>query len=114
MIGQQPYNKKLFYKVFQYYPRFVVLKLIKVYQKTLSFDHGVFKSNFPNGYCRFTPTCSEYGYQAVEKFGVIRGGLKILWRIARCNPWSKGGHDPVVKTTDHISQITDHGSKNRR
>jgi len=73
-----------------------VLKLIRIYQKTLSFDHGIFKSLFPNGYCRFHPTCSEYGYQAIEKYGVIKGGLKTIWRVMRCNPFNKGGDDPVV------------------
>ena len=75
--------------------RFFVLKLIKIYQKTLSFDHGVFSRFFPYGYCRFHPTCSEYGCQAIEKYGVIKGGLMAIWRILRCNPWNKGGHDPV-------------------
>jgi len=72
-----------------------VLKLIRIYQKTLSFDHGVFRHLFPNGYCRFHPTCSEYGYQAIDKYGVIKGGFMALWRILRCNPFNKGGHDPV-------------------
>jgi putative membrane protein insertion efficiency factor len=81
--------------LFQYYPRYFVLKLIKIYQKTLSFDHGFFARFYPNGFCRFRPTCSEYGYQAVEKYGVIKGGLMAIWRIARCNPWNKGGYDPL-------------------
>ena len=75
--------------------RLFVLKLIRIYQKTLSFDHGLFSHFFPNGYCRFRPTCSEYGYQAIEKYGVIKGGLMALWRVLRCNPFSKGGNDPV-------------------
>ncbi|MFH1029808.1 MAG: membrane protein insertion efficiency factor YidD [bacterium] len=75
--------------------RFFILKLIKIYQKTLSFDHGIFKYLFPHGYCKFHPTCSEYAYQAIEKYGVIKGGLKSLWRVLRCNPWNKGGYDPV-------------------
>lgn len=79
---------KAFVKIF-------VLKLIRIYQKTLSFDHGVFRHLFPNGYCRFYPTCSEYGYQAIDKYGVIKGGFMALWRILRCNPFNKGGHDPV-------------------
>ena len=82
-------------KVFFYYPRLFVLKLIRLYQKTLSFDHGLLKIFFPHGYCRFYPTCSEYGYQAVEKYGIIKGGIMALWRILRCNPFAKGGHDPV-------------------
>lgn len=78
-----------------YFSRFFVLKLIKLYQKTLSFNHGVFKSLHPHGYCRFVPTCSEYGYQAVEKYGVVKGGVLAFWRILRCNPFNKGGHDPL-------------------
>lgn len=78
-----------------YYPRFFVLKLIKIYQKTLSFDHGFVKYLFPHGYCRFKPTCSEYGYQAVEKYGIIKGGLMSFIRILRCNPFNKGGWDPL-------------------
>ncbi|HMB25865.1 MAG TPA: membrane protein insertion efficiency factor YidD [Patescibacteria group bacterium] len=81
--------------IFKYYPRLFVLKLIRFYQKTLSFDHGPLKKFFPHGYCRFHPTCSEYGYQAVKKYGVIKGGLKATWRVLRCNPWSKGGDDPL-------------------
>lgn len=75
--------------------RAMVLKLIKFYQKTLSFDHGIFSTLFPYGYCRFQPTCSEYAYQAVEKYGIIKGGLMAFWRVLRCNPFNKGGYDPV-------------------
>ncbi len=75
--------------------RLFVLKLIKIYQKTLSFDHGFFRSLFPNGYCRFHPTCSDYAYRAIEKHGVIKGGPLAFWRVLRCNPFNKGGYDPV-------------------
>lgn len=78
-----------------YLPRYIAIQAIKIYQKTLSFDHGVFRYLYPHGFCRFRPTCSEYAIQAIEKYGFIRGGLKAFWRILRCNPWSKGGHDPV-------------------
>jgi putative membrane protein insertion efficiency factor len=44
--------------------------------------------------CRFEPSCSEYFIQSVRKYGVVRGGLRGLWRICRCNPWSPGGYDP--------------------
>ena len=81
--------------ILKYLPRRLVVFLIRVYQKTLSFDHGPLKILFPHGFCRFTPTCSEYGSQAIAKYGVIRGGLMASWRILRCNPWNKGGHDPV-------------------
>jgi len=79
----------------RYWPRRLIVSLIRIYQKTLSFDHGPMKTFYPHGFCRFTPTCSEYGVQAIEKYGVIKGGLMTSWRIIRCNPWNKGGYDPV-------------------
>ena len=45
--------------------------------------------------CRFEPTCSAYAIEAIQKKGVIRGSLKAVWRILRCNPFCKGGYDPV-------------------
>ena len=45
--------------------------------------------------CRFTPTCSEYASEAVEKHGVVKGSLKSLWRLLRCHPFHRGGWDPV-------------------
>lgn len=67
--------------------------LIRLYQKTVSPDHGLIKCLFPHGYCRFYPTCSEYGRQSIKRRGLIIGGLKTAWRILRCNPWNKGGVD---------------------
>ena len=61
--------------------------LIKGYQKVLS-------PLFPPS-CRFYPTCSEYAIQAIEKYGIFKGGAKAVWRILRCNPFNKGGVDPV-------------------
>jgi putative membrane protein insertion efficiency factor len=80
---------------FKYAPRFFVVRLIRLYQRTISFDHGFFKVFYPNGFCRFNPTCSDYGAQAIEKYGIIKGGFMTVWRIMRCNPWNKGGNDPV-------------------
>jgi len=48
--------------------------------------------------CRFRPTCSEYAMQAFDRFGVIRGGLLAAWRLLRCNPFCRGGADPVPDT----------------
>lgn len=45
--------------------------------------------------CRFYPSCSDYTYQAIDRYGLWRGGLKGAWRILRCNPWNDGGYDPV-------------------
>lgn len=78
-----------------YFTQFFVLKIIKLYQKTLSFDHGLMKVFFPQGYCKYHPTCSEYAYKSVEKYGIFKGGIKAFWRVLRCNPFSKGGYDPV-------------------
>ena len=65
----------------------VLVMLIKGYKKIIS-------PLFPPS-CRFYPTCSEYGIQAITKYGAIKGGLKTAWRILRCNPLNKGGYDPV-------------------
>jgi putative membrane protein insertion efficiency factor len=73
---------------------FLIL-LIKIYQKTLSLDHGPLNYLHPHGFCRFYPTCSEYGIQVIKKYGPIKGGLKTIWRVLRCNPFNKGGYDPV-------------------
>jgi hypothetical protein len=45
--------------------------------------------------CRYIPTCSQYALEAIEKYGVLKGGCMAIWRILRCNPFSKGGFDPV-------------------
>ena len=45
--------------------------------------------------CRFTPSCSHYGIEALQKHGLIRGSYLTISRILRCHPWSKGGYDPV-------------------
>jgi uncharacterized protein len=72
-----------------------LLAIIRFYQKTLSPDYGWFSVYFPYGYCRFHPTCSEYAHRAITKHGVLRGVLKGMWRIIRCNPLSRGGIDTV-------------------
>ena len=76
-------------------PKNIVIFFIKIYQKTISPDHGPLKGIFPYGYCRFTPTCSQYGIDAIKRYGVIKGGAKTIWRILRCNPFNRGGHDPL-------------------
>ncbi|WP_142936217.1 membrane protein insertion efficiency factor YidD [Balnearium lithotrophicum] len=63
----------------------VVISLVKFYQK--------FISPFTPGSCRYYPTCSNYTIMAVEKYGVLKGLIKSLWRVLRCNPLSKGGVD---------------------
>ncbi len=44
--------------------------------------------------CRYTPTCSDYFIESVKKHGAIRGAIRGVWRIIRCNPWCRGGYDP--------------------
>lgn len=77
-------------------PRKAFLFLIRLYQRTISPDHGQVSALFPDGCCRFYPSCSEFGYQAVDKYGIFRGFWLIFKRILRCNPWNKGGIDEVV------------------
>lgn len=62
--------------------------LIRTYQMTIS-------PRFSHGSCRYTPTCSQYAIEAIEIHGVLKGSLMAAWRILRCNPFSKGGWDPV-------------------
>ena len=66
----------------------IFIGLIKFYRKYIS---GL--KTTPT--CKFIPTCSEYGIEAIEKYGALKGGLLTIWRILRCNPFSKGGYDPV-------------------
>jgi len=74
-----------------------ILGFIRIYQKYFSLDQGMLgKALGTRGLvCRFKPTCSEYTYQAVERYGVIKGGLMGAKRVLRCNPFCKGGEDPL-------------------
>lgn len=65
----------------------ILLFFIKLYRKFIS-------PLFPPC-CKFYPTCSTYAVKALEKHGALKGSVLILWRLARCNPWSMGGIDPV-------------------
>ncbi len=71
--------------------RKLLLKLIEFYQKYIS----SYLSQMCNVHCKFEPTCSEYAKQAINKYGVFRGTWKSLKRIIKCNPFSKGGYDPL-------------------
>jgi uncharacterized protein len=69
-------------------PRLPLLALIRLYQMTIS-------RGLPPDTCRFYPTCSHYGYQAIYKYGAIKGSIMAAWRVLRCNPFNPGGIDPV-------------------
>lgn len=74
----------------------LILKLIKGYKKTSFIHNEIFKTVFlTDRACRYSPTCSDYSYKAVEKYGAIKGGYFGIKRILRCHPWSKSGYDPV-------------------
>lgn len=63
-----------------------LIKIIRIYQKVTKSNRRV---------CRFYPTCSTYAIQALEKYGIIKGTILIIFRILRCNPLFKGGYDPL-------------------
>jgi uncharacterized protein len=67
--------------------RAAITLAIKLYQKTVSPLAG--------RRCKYHPSCSEYAVQAITKFGILRGLVLAGWRLLRCNPWSRGGFDPV-------------------
>lgn len=67
--------------------RYIALGLIRFYQK--------FISPFLPSACRFYPSCSHYGYEAIAKYGLIKGGWLTIKRIGRCQPFHPGGYDPV-------------------
>ncbi|MBQ6304353.1 MAG: membrane protein insertion efficiency factor YidD [Clostridiales bacterium] len=64
-----------------------IIRMIRWYQRNIS----------PNmaPHCKYMPTCSQYMIDAVTKYGALKGGLMGIWRLLRCNPFSKGGYDPV-------------------
>lgn len=70
------------------FPRWILLALIRAYQAT-------FSKTLPPNTCRFYPSCSHYGYQAIYKHGALKGTVMAIWRVLRCNPFNPGGYDPV-------------------
>ena len=65
----------------------IAVAVLKFYKRHIS-------SLFPDS-CRFYPTCSEYAIEAINKYGVLKGSIKSAYRILRCNPFNRGGYDPV-------------------
>ena len=62
--------------------------------------------------CKYTPTCSEYAMQAVERYGAVYGGYLAARRLLRCHPFAKGGYDPVPERVDTIIRKDENGSMN--
>lgn len=67
--------------------KYLMIRTIRLYQKYLS--------PLKSTKCPYIPSCSQYGLEAIQKYGALKGGLLAIWRILRCNPFSKGGYDPV-------------------
>ncbi len=67
--------------------KLLVISFIKIYQRFVS-------PFFPSS-CKFSPSCSKYGIEAINKYGVLKGSVLTVKRILKCNPWSKGGYDPI-------------------
>jgi uncharacterized protein len=80
--------------------RRVALACIRFYQRHLS--------GLKRPACRFLPTCSQYAYEAISHYGVVRGGLKALWRLLRCQPFCAGGYDPVLPEPHVCGQLEAH------
>jgi len=80
--------------------KILLISLIRLYQKTLSLVMG--------GSCRFYPTCSTYSIEAIEKHGSLKGSWLMVKRIARCQPMSSGGIDPVPDTEQDHSNCQKH------
>jgi uncharacterized protein len=70
--------------------------MIRAYILLILRGYKALLSPFLPNACRFVPTCSEYASEAIAQYGAFRGGLKALWRILRCNPFSAGGYDPAI------------------
>ena len=68
--------------------KYLALGAIRLYQLTLS-------NLFPST-CRFEPSCSHYGYEAINRYGLLRGGWMAVCRLGRCHPFNPGGYDPVA------------------
>ena len=69
----------------------ILIKIIIFYKKHIS----PYLSNVINIHCKYEPTCSEYAKQAIEKYGAVKGSFYAIMRLLRCNPFSKGGYDPL-------------------
>ena len=92
MLIKHDYSKEISLREFKLtilnFPQFLILVLIRFYQNIIS-------PALPGNTCRFYPSCSHYGFQAVQKYGAVKGTFMAIYRIIRCNPFNSGGYDPV-------------------
>ena len=79
------------------FAKFVTLQLLRAYKWAIS-------PLFPPS-CRYVPTCSEYGMEAVERYGALRGGWMALARVLRCHPFVRGGYDPVTRSAMETQSV---------
>jgi putative membrane protein insertion efficiency factor len=86
--------KKFLYFVINI-PKELLKILIRLYQILFSFDHSFWSKYVNYRVCIYEPSCSEYTYKAVDKFGVIKGSVMGFFRVLRCSPGHRGGDDPV-------------------
>jgi uncharacterized protein len=86
--------------------KWILLLLVRVYQ--------VFLSPFFGGACKFYPSCSRYGYEAIAKHGAWRGSVLAVKRLLRCRPFTKGGFDPVPDALDQVDEWELQGLKPHR
>ena len=77
--------------------RDILIALVKFYRAAIS--------PYRPPCCRYIPTCSQYGLEAIERFGALKGGALTVWRVLRCNPWSRGGYDPVPEKKEKKTKL---------
>lgn len=76
--------------------KYILIEIIKIYQKIPGPWHDS---------CRHIPTCSNYGIEAIEEYGAVKGSFLTFKRILRCNPWGTSGYDPVIKKGEKYEKI---------
>ena len=81
-----------------YHPSWWALRLIAFYRRFISPIYG------PK--CRFTPSCSAYGAESIETYGLAKGGWMAVRRIGRCHPWHEGGYDPVPPRAENPATVS--------
>lgn len=78
-------------------PKYSLIALITLYQRTLSPDHGPLRHLHPYGFCIHEPTCSEYGKLMIRERGAIVGSFLLIKRLSTCHPWSKPSLEKIMK-----------------